>query len=164
MIERSELFSTSIEAGLRSLGILESVFPETLDIARLVALDHIMVHSRDFDVDAPESLHPPSPYRRAEPIVRRDLVRLGIDLMVARNLVHRIPTPDGFAYLASETASPFIASLESAYWINLLERSRWAAEKFGSNTSDQLSVLIRERVDTWIAEFAELPRQTQEVP
>jgi hypothetical protein len=164
MIERSELFSTSIEAGLRSLGILESLFPATLDLGRLVALDHIVVHSRDFDAEAPESLHPPSPYRRAEPVVRRDLVRLGIDLMVARNLVHRIPTPDGFTYLASETASPFIASLQSAYWLNLLERSRWAADKFGDNTSDQLSALIRERVDTWISEFAELPLSTPEAP
>ncbi len=157
MIERSELFSTSIEAGLRSLGLLESVFPATLDLAQLVALDHIVVHSRDFDQNAPESLHPPSPYRRAEPVVRRDLVRLGLDLMVARNLVHRIPKPDGFAYLAGESASPFISTLESAYWLNLFDRTRWAADRFGGHTPDQLSDLIRQRVDTWIAEFAELP-------
>jgi hypothetical protein len=157
MIERSVLFSTSIEAGLRSLGILEGVFPATLDLDRLVALDHIVVHSRDFDSEAPESLHPASPYRRAEPVVRRDLVRLGIDLMVARNLMHRIPTREGFTYIASETASPFIDSLQSVYWVNLFARARWAAERFGSNTSEELTHLIRQRVDTWISQFAELP-------
>ena len=117
MIDRSELFSTSIEAGLRSLGLLESVFPTTMDITKLVALDHIVVHSRDFDHEAPESLHPPSPYRRAEPVVRRDLIRMGLDLMVARNLIHRIPTAEGFVYLASESASPFLSTLQSEYWL-----------------------------------------------
>lgn len=146
MIERSELFSTSIEAGLRSLGILESIFPSTLDIGRLVALDHIVVHSKDFDVEAPESLHPPSPYRRAEPVVRRDLVRLGIDLMVARNLVHRIPTPEGFTYcLKNDRPHPGFVVLDSP----LL--SYRGEENESDPTQDLKSTTVDQAFYRWLA-------------
>lgn len=62
LLERTYLFNTSMEAGLRSLGLLVAVFPQSLLAGQLVALDHIVVHSRDFDPDAPESLHPASPW------------------------------------------------------------------------------------------------------
>lgn len=156
MIERTKLFNTPLEAGLRSLGILEAVFPDSLRLGQLIALDHILVHSRDFDPDGPESLHPASPYRRAEPIVRRALVNNGLDLMVARGLIQRLPTKQGFAYSASEEASSFLAALQSSYWSQLLDRTRWTATEFGTLSEDRLSRLLRQRVDDWVAEFADL--------
>ncbi|WP_072386846.1 ABC-three component system middle component 2 [Hyphomicrobium sp. CS1BSMeth3] len=159
MLERTHLFNTSMEAGLRSLCLLVAVFPNSLRTGQLVALDHILVHSRDFDPEAPDSLHPASPYRRAEPIVRRALVNRGVDLMVSRGLMNRLPGKDGFAYAASEEASSFLAALQSSYWIDLLDRTRWAAGRFGQLPEEDLVGLIRTRVDDWVAEFSnvELP-------
>lgn len=159
LLERTYLFNTSMEAGLRSLGLLVAVFPQSLLAGQLVALDHIVVHSRDFDPDAPESLHPASPYRRAEPVVRRALVTKGVDLMVSRGLMIRLPTRDGFAYSASEDASAFLSALGSSYWNELLERTRWAATRFGKLSEEELIGVIGRRVDDWVSELSniELP-------
>jgi hypothetical protein len=162
MIERTHLFNTSLEAGLRSLGVLEAVFPDSLRLGQLIALDHILVHSRDFDPEGPASLHPASPYRRAEPVVRRALVNRGLDLMVTRGLIQRLPTREGFAYSASEEASSFLAALQSDYWRQLLDRTRWTADRFGRLPEDQLTTLLRERVDDWVAEFADLDSPASE--
>ncbi len=156
MYERTRLFNTSLEAGLRALGLLVAVFPRSLRTGQLVALDHILVHSRDFDLNAPDSLHPASPYRRTEPIVRRTLVNQGVDLMVSRGLMQRLPMRDGFSYSATEEASAFLAALHTQYWHDLLDRTRWAAKKFGTLTEDELSQLLGRRIDDWVSEFADL--------
>ena len=99
MIERTYLFNTSLEAGLRSLGVLEAVFPASLRLGQLIALDHILVQSHDFAPDGPPSLHPASPYRRAEPVVRRALVNRGLDLMVTRGLISKVANARGVRLL-----------------------------------------------------------------
>lgn len=144
-----------MEAGLRALGVLASHYPAGLQLDQLVMLDHIVVHSRDFGDEAPDSLHPPSPYRKAEPIVRRELIRLGLDLMVARGLIQRLPTKEGFRYSASEYAASFMSALQEPYWVDLFKRGAWAAERFGDMPANELSAIVRTRVDDWIAEFSE---------
>jgi len=156
MSDHTHLFNTPLEAGLRALSLLTALFPRSLQLDQLVMLDHIVVHTGDFGDQAPQSLHPLSPYRRAEPVVRRELVRNGRDHLVGRNLIQRLPTDEGFAYSASEESASFLSALQSAYWQELFTRTAWAAEEFGERSSLELSGLLRERVETWVAEFADV--------
>ncbi len=162
MLERSTLFNTSLEAGLRSLALLVAVFPNSLNTGQLVALDHILVHSRDFDANAPESLHPASPYRRTEPVIRRKLIIQGVDLMVSRGLINRLPTRDGFIYAATEETSSFLAALSTPYWHQLIDRSAWIAGHFGSLSEAELETLIRTRLEDWVSGLSNLALSDQE--
>jgi hypothetical protein len=156
MLEPSKLYHTSLESGIRCLSILESVHPAGLDINQLVALDHIVVHSSDFDALGPLSLHPASPYRRAEPVIRREVVQSGLRLITGRGLAIQLHTQNGFLYIASEEASPFLSSLTSNYWKNLLNRTHWAGSKFKNMPWEELSDIMTSRVDNWVREFSDL--------
>ncbi|MGB6750174.1 MAG: ABC-three component system middle component 2 [Xanthobacteraceae bacterium] len=61
-------FNTPLETGIRLLILLGAAYPQSLSLDRLVMLDHVLVHTGDFD--GPASVHPASPYRVAEPYVR----------------------------------------------------------------------------------------------
>ena len=60
----SQPFNTPLETGIRSLGILVASYPKAFDLQRLVAFDHLVVHTAD--IGGPESLHAELPMRSAE--------------------------------------------------------------------------------------------------
>jgi hypothetical protein len=156
MMEPSRLYHTAVESGIRCLALLEAAYPISLDINQLVALDHIVVHTTDFDPNGPRSLHPASPYRRTEPVIRREVVQRGLRLIIGRGLATRIGTSQGFMYLATEEASPFLAALTSDYWRDLLIRTEWAATTYKDLDGHDLSNLMKSHVDNWVAEFADI--------
>src|SRR4051794_423087 len=110
---RQAPFNSPLETGGRSLTILVAAFPVAFDLQRLVEMDYLVVHSGD--ADGPESLHAPLPLRAGELLVRRGLIEKGLLLMISRGLVRRIPSKDGFHYIAEETAAPFICALTADY-------------------------------------------------
>jgi len=61
-------FNSPLEAGMRAVALLGASFPQTYDLQRLVTFDFLLVHTGD--VGGPDSLHPPTPYRPAELLVR----------------------------------------------------------------------------------------------
>ncbi len=95
--QRSMAFNSPLETGIRSVGILVAAFPACFDLQRLVAFDHLVVHTGD--LGGPDSLHPEVPMRSAELLVRRGIVERGLLLMVSRGLVERHVTDKGFFLL-----------------------------------------------------------------
>src|SRR5437879_6232450 len=95
--QRSRPFNTSLESGLRSLFILNSVAPNLRDLQRLIYYDYLIVHSSDVP-DGPLSLHPPIPHRSGEWLVRRELVQEGLNLMFSKELIIKMYDPCGIIY------------------------------------------------------------------
>ena len=87
-LDRPRLFNTPLECGLRMLFVLNACRPTKVDLQRLITYDYLIVHSGDV-AGSPESLHPAVPFRGTEWLVKRDLVRSGLDLMFARELVDK---------------------------------------------------------------------------
>ena len=112
MTAAPQLFNTPIESGVRSLCLLATAFPEAVSIDRLVVLDHVIVDTGDFG--GPDSLHPPSPLRVAEPLVRRELVRRGLLLFKSRGLVCEIVCDRGLLWQAADPADPFLECFATA--------------------------------------------------
>lgn len=144
-------FNSPLETGVRSLAILVAAFPQTLDLQRLVEMDYLVVHSGD--ADGPESLHAPLPLRAGELLVRRGLIEKGLLLMMSRGLVQRLTGDEGFSYLASETANPFIASLTSKYSRSLIDRTKWATKKFEAMPTEQIRHITRQFFEQWSSQF-----------
>jgi len=65
--------------------VLDQARGRSFDLQRLVSYDYLLVHSGDVE-DGPVSLHPAVPFRGSELLVKRDLVRAGLDAMFAREL------------------------------------------------------------------------------
>lgn len=151
-IDGHRLFNTPLECGFRLLFALDACRPNSADLQRLISYDYLLVHSGDI-AGGPPSLHPPVPFRGSEWVVKRDLVRAGLGLIFARDLVAKILTPNGIMYAGSELTTAFVGLLETEYAVSLRVRARWLAEEFGAASDQQLQTFMTERVGKWGAEF-----------
>lgn len=145
-------FNTPLESGLRSLAILVEQHPDPLDLQRLLNYDYLVVHSGDVDPAVP-SLHPPTPHRSGELLVRRALVEQGLRLMVSRGLVSQKFGASGILYSAGEGAAAFLSELEAPYTRRLVELGRWVVNRFGGLDDPAMDAFVRENLDRWGSEF-----------
>src|SRR4051794_38949553 len=100
--QRPLTFNSPLEAGTRAVAVLAAAYPRAFDLQRLIAFDHLLVHTGD--IGGPASLHPPVPLRSAELLVRRKLVERALLLMMTRDLIGRQVGSDGIRYIAGENA------------------------------------------------------------
>lgn len=145
------VFNNPVESALRSIVLLVEVYPETLDLQTLIFLDYLLVHSGD--ANGPASLHPPTPQRDGEITVRRGLIEQGLHLLLVRGLAERRATENGFEYCARDTAGTVIASLETKYSHDLLDRAGWVTSNFAHSDLSKLSAFFNERIGLWGEEF-----------
>jgi len=150
------LFNTPLECGFRILFTLNSAFPKSADLQRLVSYDYLVVHTDDIQ-GGPTSLHPSVPYRGSEWVVKRNLVLAGVNLMFARELLVKKMTSTGIEYSGSELTSAFIDLLQSQYSHDLNSRADWVIKTFGKHSDVALQNYMTEHVGKWGAEFEQLP-------
>jgi len=98
-------------------------------------------------------LHPNTPMRNGELLVRRSLIESGLVLMVSRGLAERSLGVDGITYSASDEASPFLDCLSSSYSKSLKSRAEWANDQFGYMDDDSLRTFFDNNFERWSREF-----------
>ena len=145
-------FNSPVECGLRTLVLLAAANPSFCDLQRLVFYDYLLVHSGDVP-EGPTSIHPATPLRSGEALVRRHWIEKGLLLMLSRELVRREFTSDGIVYQASPLSIPFLGYMEAAYTKQLRERADWVISRFGNSSDMQLVGFFRENLDRWGGEF-----------
>lgn len=153
MSERlKDVFNSPIEAGLRCLMILNAGFPNCYDLGRLVFYDYILVHSGDVS-GGPESLHPATPHRSGEILIRRPILESGLEFMLSKGLVSIEYKEDGIFYVATDAVSPFIDGLSSDYVSKLENRSYWVVEKFDNSSLKSIQEMVNRNLENWGGEF-----------
>ncbi len=145
-------FNGPLDIGLRTVVILHEAYPKAYSLQRLVILDYLVVHSDDVD-GGPEGLHPQTPHRSGELLVRRDTIQKGLYLYMSRNLVARRFHKAGIVYSVTEHTGAFLDTLEAEYTRGLRERAVWLVNRFGTMEDSQLDEFIRSNLDNWGAEF-----------
>lgn len=145
-------FNSPIECGLRSAVLLADAYPKNLDLQRLVQYDYLLVHSGDV-ADGPASIHPPTPHRSGELLVRRPLIEAGIKLMMSKSIIECEMSTSGILYFAGEWCLAFLGSLSAEYTRAMKERARWVISRFGGLSDVQLSDFMRANWSHWGAEF-----------
>lgn len=152
----TQTFNSPIETGVRALILLAESYPDQLDLQRLLEFDYILVHTED--VDGPPSIHPALPLRSGELLVRRQLIRRGLMLMVSRGLITSHATPNGFMYQADDSAGPFLDALTAEYLEDLKDRAVWVVARFRGTSDHDIRVLLSQVYDQWSREF-QVPEQ-----
>ena len=145
-------FNSPLECGLRALVLLDAAQPAVCDLQRLVFYDYLLVHSGDVP-GGPDSIHPATPLRSGEALVRRHWIERGILLMISRELVVRTFSNQGILYQASPLATSFLGYMEQPYTRTLRERGKWVIEQFGGYSDQQLVEFFKENLDRWGGEF-----------
>jgi len=146
------VFNTPLESGLRSVALLLEAYPDSFDLQRLGQYDYLVVHTGDV-VGGPPSIHPATPQRSGELLVRRQIVEAGIEFMVQRGVVERVFTPQGIGYVAGEYAVLFLNSLSSEYTSQLRDRAAWVVKHFVDLSDEELTDYIKANLSQWGAEF-----------
>lgn len=144
-------FNSAIECGLRSLVLLEHAFPLEYDLQRLVFYDYLLVHSGD--AGGPKSIHPATPHRSGEVLVKRQILKQGLLLMISRKLITQKYDCSGIVFSASDTATPFIDNLQSRYVGLLKERADWVIRIFDDYDDKKLEQFFYNNLDRWGGEF-----------
>ena len=148
-------FNTPIESGLRLLFTLDQAGGRSFDLQRLVSYDYLLVHSGDVE-GGPTSLHPAAPFRGSELLVKRDLVRAGLDAMFAKELLEKKFEPTGICYRATEMTGAFLKLLKSSYASALRTRAEWVVTRFANYSDTELDSYMNANIGRWGAEFERL--------
>jgi hypothetical protein len=146
-------FNGPIEIGLRALCVLTTAFPTAYALQRLVVFDYFLVHSDDIE-GGPEGLHPQTPHRGGEILVRRGVLQDGLTLYESRGLIERVYQDGGIFFAATDRSADFLDTLSTEYLKALRERSNWVVDSFGLLADRELDAMVRERIGAWGAEFS----------
>lgn len=149
-----EPFNNAVEVGLRALAVLVAGHPVAYGLHRLTVFDYLVVHSDDVP-DGPPGLHPRTPYRAGELLLRRGVLEDGLLLYQSRGLVDRRFLPQGVFYVATDSAAAFLDALSGRYVESLRDRATWVTERFASITDGALAHLVDGWIGEWGAEFTQ---------
>lgn len=145
-------FNSSVELGFRALVLLNETYPQEFSLRHLVIFDYLMVHSDDID-GGPDGLHPRTPYRSGELLVRREPLQDGLLLFHSRGLIEKRYRETGVFYAASDRTESFLAVIEAEYCSRLTSRAQWVASAFDGVPLQSLENLVNTNLGRWGAEF-----------
>lgn len=145
-------FNGPVEIGLRCLAILNEAFPAVYSLQQLVIFDYLTVHSDDVP-DGPTGLHPQTPNRGGELLVRRETLQHGLMLYQSRGLLERRFENRGLFFVATDRSGSFLDALDALYIRGLRQRASWVVERFGAFSEDDLNAFVHEHIGIWGAEF-----------
>jgi hypothetical protein len=148
-------FNTPIESGLRLLFALDQAGGRSFDLQRLVSYDYLLVHSGDVE-GAPASLHPAVPFRGSELLVKRELVRAGLNAMFAKELLEKNFESTGINYRATALTGAFLQLLISSYASALRHRAEWVVTRFADYSDLELESYMTANIGRWGTEFERL--------
>lgn len=136
----SSYLNGRLEVGLRVGMLLAEAFPRGFDLARLVLLDHAVLHSGD--LGGPTSIHPPLPLRSGELGIKRTTITSGIELACRVGLVEMDAHTTGIEFRATDRAPGFLSLLTVDYSHRLRERIQWVVSSFDDVDDQHLRELM----------------------
>ena len=154
--QRALTFNGPLEAGVRTVAVLEAAFPRAFDLQSLTALDYLLV--RTHQLGGPDNLHPATPIQMPAAEVRRKIIQSALLLMMTRDLVVREVYVDGIRYRAGESAAPFLSSIQTPYLRAVKSRASWLVNYLASYTDADFNALMRRFFDDWVVEFQAVER------
>lgn len=154
LAKATPLFNSSLEVGLRALIILSTAMEEQFSLQRLIYFDYFLIHSKDIGVEeAPLSLHPNTPHRFGEIIVRRRAMQEGLSLMYSKSLIEILYDNQGISYIATKISYPFLNLFQTKYYNSLKENAQWVTKYFEECSDEELGLFVNANVKKWGGEF-----------
>lgn len=148
---RAPLFNSPVETGLRTLVVLEAMYPRPCRLSELTWFDHAVVHTSD--LGGPPSLHPDLDSSVGELLVRRKLIEEALSLLQQLHLVETCYDEQGVSFVPGEESPALVELLSSPYNQKLRACAEWVAANFRDLRTDQIEDVFADRVGRWTAEF-----------
>jgi hypothetical protein len=146
------LFNSEVETAIRTLILLDAVYPRRCNIAELTWFDHVVVNTGDFP-GAPPSLHPKTPVVTGELLVRRHSISDGLRILRLLHLAEESHDDAGICYSSGEEAPAIIEMLSAPYHNELKIRAHWVAQRFGHLNTEQIETEVSQTIGRWATEL-----------
>ena len=147
MNNQIKVFNNEVEIGLRILIILQSIYPKSFDVEMINYYDYFILHTKDVGGD--ESLHADVPNRFGELVMKRDLIRTSLTLLITKNLVEIKYTDHGIEYIATENTAPFLDTLSEEYTMHLHDNIKWVCNRFKDYSYEELKMYVDDNKEKW---------------
>lgn len=147
----TKLFNNPVEIGVRLLVILVHS-KKSLDLQEIIYYDYLTTYFGDVDSNF-SSLHPSNPLHSIEYIVRRRIIKHGIDILAKKGLISAEYSEDGIKYKASEDSENFLLYFDSNYFKRIVYYAELVSERFNSFSFPELSDYFKEHIGNWKGEF-----------
>lgn len=146
-----KLFNNPIEIGVRLLVILVHS-KKSLEFQEIIYYDYLTTYFGDVDSKF-SSLHPSNPLHSVEYIVRRRIIKEGLNTISRKGLIVAEYSEQGIKYKASEEAKDFLSYFESEYYGQIRYYANLVSERFNHFSISELSVYFKEHIGKWKGEF-----------
>jgi hypothetical protein len=148
-VRNQVIFNSPTESALRTLLIIDEV--KSLNIDKLIIFDYLCLNTEDFN--GPSSIHAPVPNRNVQILIRREVIKDGLKILVAKELVKVKAQKTGIFYAKSPLTTLFLSHMTSAYKTRLHERVKWVTENFGEWSETKLKKFVKENIEHWSSEI-----------
>lgn len=138
-----ELFNSPVEVGLRCLLIINQ--KRRVNLEQLVMFDYLCLNTNDFD--GPPSIHAPVPHRSVQILVRREMIKTGLRLLISKELVSIVNLKSGLYYSKTKLTSLFLNHLTSEYRMDYQNRLEWVLTNYGNWSEEKLGKFINSNND-----------------
>lgn len=146
-----KLFNNPVEIGVRLLIILV-YSKKPLDFQEITFYDYLTTYYGDVDSKF-SSLHPSNPLHSVEYIVRRGIIKEGLNIISRKGLIIAEYSQVGIKYNASEEAKDFLSYFESEYFEQIKYYADLVSERFNNMTTIELSDYFKDHIGEWKGEF-----------
>jgi hypothetical protein len=145
-------FNGPVEIGLRALCVLTTAFPACVRAAAARRL-RLLPRPLRRHPGGPEGLHPQTPHRGGEILVRRGVLQ-ALALYESRGLIERVYKDGGIFFSGNRQVRRLPRHAQHRVPEGLRERADWVVDSFGLLDDAELDAMVRDRIGTWGAEFS----------
>lgn len=149
--DRIKIFNTPEEVGLRILFVL-SICNKRMSSQRIMYYDYFILHLNDID-NMYDSLHPDNPNHSSEIAVKRDIINIGLKLMISKGLLDIKYTKTGIFYRKTSITDSFLEMFENGYVEKLKQNINIVNERFNNFSDSQIYRYIDKNIGSWSGEF-----------
>lgn len=146
-----KLYNTPYEVGVRILILLDEC-KSTLDLQRIVIYDYLILHYGDVDKNY-ESLHPSNPFHATELVIKRELVKEGLNLICKKGLIDIEYSSEGFYYHINSMGEGLLEYFESKYFNQMKCFAKVVNKRFDKMVKEELNIYINDNIGKWKGEF-----------
>lgn len=146
------IINNSIEISLRIL-VLFNELEKSIDLQRVIYYDYALLHSADFDKNQ-KSLHPPSPFRKEELVVKNNSIKEALSILCQKQLINIEYNNEGIFYKKNDLTPLLIQHLKSDYVAQLRCKSKWINATFNNYEDQELLKYFDDTIGKWNSEFS----------
>lgn len=155
-VKNIELFNSPLETALRTLLIVNKMKKVSLD--GLIIYDYLCLNTNDFN--GPSSIQPPIPNRNVQILIRREVIKEGLKILVSKELVDVKFMKGGIFYSHSKLTKLFLEHMNSEYKSKVQDRVDWVHEQFAEMSESKLKKFVFDRIENWENEITSQTNNT----